>query len=84
MARIEDAQALAGHASSLDPHETRAELGRLSACLDRLEAERRQCIMLAYLDGCSHGEIAQRTNKPLGTIKSWIQRGMRSLRECMA
>ena len=40
--------------------------------------------MLAYLDGCSHGEIAQRTKKPLGTIKSWIQRSMRSLRECMA
>ncbi|MDM0019286.1 sigma-70 family RNA polymerase sigma factor [Variovorax saccharolyticus] len=83
-AALEDELALDRHAGSLDPAETRAELGRLETCLDRLEPERRECIVLAYLDGCSHGEIAQRTHKPLGTIKSWIQRGMRSLRECMA
>jgi RNA polymerase sigma factor (sigma-70 family) len=83
-AALENEVALARHATQLDPAETRVDLGRLEACLERLEAERRECIVLAYLDGCSHGEIAQRTQKPLGTVKSWIQRGMRSLRECMA
>ena len=39
--------------------------------------------MLAYVDGCSHGEIAERTKTPLGTVKAWINRGMRALRECM-
>ena len=81
---FEDMQLLSHNAPGADPHEVRADLRRLANCLDQLEAERRQCIVLAYLDGCSHGEIAQRTQKPLGTIKSWIQRGMRSLRECMA
>lgn len=83
-AALEDELALDRHSASVDPAETRADLGRLAHCLDRLEPERRECIVLAYLDGCSHGEIAQRTRKPLGTIKSWIQRGMRSLRDCMA
>lgn len=81
---VQDLQALAHHAGGPDPHELRADLGRLANCLDQLEAERRQCIVLAYLDGCSHDEIAKRTQRPLGTVKSWIQRGMRSLRECMA
>jgi RNA polymerase sigma-70 factor (ECF subfamily) len=83
-AALEDDLALSRHATTVDPNETRADLGRLASCLDRLEPERRECIVLAYIDGCSHGEIAQRTDKPLGTIKSWIQRGMRSLRDCMA
>ena len=58
--------------------------GRLDACLAGLEPERRNCILYAYVDGCSHSEIAERTRTPLGTVKTWIQRGMRMLRECMA
>jgi DNA-directed RNA polymerase specialized sigma24 family protein len=49
-----------------------------------LEPARRDCILFAYVEGCSHGEIAERLQTPLGTVKSWIQRGMRALRECMA
>jgi len=75
---------LAHHAGGADAHEVRADLGRLAGCLGQMEPARRECIVLAYLDGCSHGEIAQRTHQPLGTVKSWIQRGLRALRECMA
>jgi len=78
-----DLQGLAHHTGSTDPHEIRADLGRLSMCLERLGVQSRECIVLAYLDGCSHAEVAQRMHKPLGTVKSWIQRGMRVLRECM-
>jgi RNA polymerase sigma factor (sigma-70 family) len=83
-AALQDDAALARYAEDMQAGETRVELGRLSLCLDQLEAERRACIVLAYVDGCSHGEIARRTQKPLGTVKAWIQRGMRTLRECMA
>ncbi len=72
------------HASMTDAFELRASMGRLNDCLERLEPARRNCILYAYVDGCSHGEIAERTNTPLGTVKAWIKRGMGSLRECMA
>lgn len=84
VAAIEDEAALAAHAAAADPFELRADLGKLDDCLARLPAARRDCILYAYIDGCSHGEIAERTRTPLGTVKAWIQRGMRSLRECMA
>lgn len=60
-----------------------AALGRLGPCLEHLEPARRACLLHAYIDGCSHSEIAARVQAPLGTVKAWIQRGLRSLRECM-
>ncbi len=60
------------------------EASRLRACLERLEPQRRQAIVLAYTRGLSHGELAGRLGLPLGTIKSWIRRAMLSLKECMA
>lgn len=63
---------------------THAELGPLFACLEQLDAPKRSSIVLAYVDGCTHAEIAQRLATPLGTVKAWIRRGLQSLRECMA
>lgn len=60
-----------------------ADLGRLGQCLEGLEPTRRACLLHAYVDGCSHSEIAARVQAPLGTVKAWIQRGLRALRECM-
>ena len=82
-AKHEDALARE-HGGALDAYERVDTLGRLEACLSQLEPGRRECIVLAYVDGCSHGEIAQRTRTPLGTVKAWIQRGLRALRACMA
>jgi RNA polymerase sigma-70 factor (ECF subfamily) len=81
---IDDQAALVAYASAGDPFELRADLGRLDNCLKTLEPARRDCILYAYVEGCSHGEIAERLQTPLGTVKAWIQRGMRALRECMA
>lgn len=84
-AELLDGQAsLAAHHELTDAFELQASLGRLNDCLERLEPARRTCILYAYLDGCSHGEIAERTGTPLGTVKAWIRRGMGTLRECMA
>lgn len=59
------------------------ESSALRQCLQQLEASRRNAIVLAYVHGFSHGELAGRLGMPLGTIKSWIRRGLASLQECM-
>jgi len=61
----------------------RDDLGRLRDCLMGLDAPKRTSILYAYVDGCSHSEIAERLRSPLGTIKAWIRRGLTTLRECM-
>jgi RNA polymerase sigma-70 factor (ECF subfamily) len=67
-----------------DSFELRADVGSLHACLTQLDAAKRNSILFAYIDGCSHSEIAERLRAPLGTVKAWIKRGISSLRECMA
>ncbi len=57
---------------------------RLKECLGGLEEVRRRGILMAYVGGFTHGEIAGKLKLPLGTAKSWIRRGLLSLRECMA
>ena len=79
-----DAQLSLQNHQATDAFELRASMGKLNDCLSRLEPARRNCILYAYVDGCSHGEIAERTQTPLGTVKAWIKRSMGSLRECMA
>jgi RNA polymerase sigma factor (sigma-70 family) len=69
-----------------DPETVVVKLGeasRLRACLEKLEPERRQAILLAYVRGLSHGELAGMLGIPLGTIKSWIRRSMVTLKECL-
>jgi RNA polymerase sigma factor (sigma-70 family) len=60
-----------------------SDTGALKRCLERLEPNRRRIILLAYVHGLSHGELAGRLGVPLGTIKSWIRRSLVALRECM-
>jgi RNA polymerase sigma-70 factor (ECF subfamily) len=57
---------------------------RLEDCMSRLSPDQRQCIRLAYFDGLAHSEIASSVSSPIGTIKSWIRRGLTVLRECLA
>ena len=61
----------------------RQDIGRLHDCLVGLDAAKRNSILYAYIDGCSHSEIAERLKSPLGTEKAWIKRGLSALRECM-
>jgi RNA polymerase sigma-70 factor (ECF subfamily) len=57
---------------------------RLRECLGGLDDIKRRGILMAYVGGYTHGEIAGRLRIPLGTAKSWIRRGLSTLRECMA
>ncbi len=55
----------------------------LNKCLDSLEARQRNVIRTAFFEGHSYNELAQKLNKPLGTVKSWVRRGLKRLKDCM-
>jgi RNA polymerase sigma-70 factor (ECF subfamily) len=55
----------------------------LRTCLERLDAEPRRCLTLAYYEGLTYDELAQRLERPLGTIKSWVRRSLGRLRQCL-
>jgi RNA polymerase sigma-70 factor (ECF subfamily) len=55
----------------------------LAECLKALTGNQRQTIILAYTHGLSHGELAQHLKQPLGTVKTWIRRGLDRLKGCM-
>ena len=51
--------------------------------LEALEGKQRQAIALAYLDGLSHSELAAHLREPLGTVKTWVRRGLLRLKSCL-
>ncbi|WP_051329456.1 sigma-70 family RNA polymerase sigma factor [Geminicoccus roseus] len=55
----------------------------LARCLEELEPAPRQCVVMAFVDGWSHEDLAERLGHPLGTVKSWIRRSLSRLRECL-
>ena len=66
-----------------DAEDRRRSTRWLRDCLARLQAAERQALVLAYQHGLSHSELAAQLQTPLGTVKSWVRRGMASLRDCM-
>ena len=56
----------------------------LKDCLAALEPKSRRAILLAYIGGFTHGEIAAIQSIPLGTAKAWIRRGLNHLRTCLS
>jgi RNA polymerase sigma factor (sigma-70 family) len=83
IASVDAAHSTAAWNEQLFAQENVVNVGRLQHCLQALEPERRDCLLHAYVDGCSHAEIAQRLGAPLGTVKAWIRRSLVSLRGCM-
>jgi len=53
-------------------------------CIGLLPDNTRKCLTLAFVEGRSHDEIARLTTSPLGSVKSWIRRGLLSLRQCLS
>lgn len=58
-------------------------MARLDDCMDGLPAEHRDIILMAYYQGFTHSEISRRTGNPMGTIKTWLRRGLLKLRDCL-
>jgi RNA polymerase sigma-70 factor (ECF subfamily) len=64
--------------------EREVDAGELAECLERLDEQKRACVVLAFVDGYTHEELARRLGAPLGTVKSWIRRALLALKECLA
>ena len=69
---------------SSDTVRMNTEQDKLAECLDELDHPQRQAIQLAYVNGLSHQEVVNHLSSPLGTIKSWIRRGLQSLQRCLS
>ncbi len=67
----------------LDPVEFASDQQRLDNCLSNLQNQQRSVIRTAFFDGCTYQDLAARTGVPLGTMKSWIRRGLMSLKACL-
>jgi RNA polymerase sigma-70 factor (ECF subfamily) len=68
----------------MDTSEASEQAWALHECLRKLEARQREVVSLAYLRDLSHSELAEQLQLPLGTVKTWIRRGIDQLRGCMA
>lgn len=60
-----------------------SDRAQLEHCLERLEPRRRSLIRAAFFDGLTYEELAAKIEAPLGSIKSWVRRGLMQLRECL-
>jgi RNA polymerase sigma-70 factor (ECF subfamily) len=69
--------------SALTRIQAEDEERRLHWCLDQLEARQQEAIRVAFFNGLTYEEIAHRANVPLGTMKSWIRRGLQRLKACL-
>ncbi len=56
-------------------------LRKIGVAIEKLNENQRQVIKLAYFEGLSQSEMAERTNQPLGTVKTWMRTALRILRE---
>lgn len=84
---IDDAMADTLEGDSPNPMDTSLasqQAWALHQCLAKLENKQREVVSLAYLRDLSHGELAEQLKLPLGTVKTWIRRGLEQLRGCMA
>ena len=79
-----DGLEIADDAAGAEAELIRSDEGRrLHACLGGLREEERSMIVTAFLGGLTYEALARRSGKPLGTVKSWVRRGLLKLRECL-
>lgn len=83
-APVEDAADIADDAPlATDLIEAAQSNNRLHLCLDALDARERTAIRTAFFEGVTYAELAERQSVPLGTMKSWVRRGLIRLKDCV-
>lgn len=81
---LEEAPDVADDEPSAEDRLVQEEAGRrLNSCLDELEERQRGAIRTAFFDGLTYAELATRKGVPLGTMKSWVRRGLLRLKDCL-
>lgn len=68
---------------ALDQMERSEEYKQLVGCLDGIEEEKRHMLLLAYQHGLSREFLAQKFNRPVATIKTWLRRSLELLKQCL-
>ena len=68
---------------ALDLLESAEDGRRMAGCLDELEARQNEAIRASFYGGASYPELADKAGVPLGTMKSWIRRGLLRLKACL-
>lgn len=75
-----DEQGLERASQGPGDHAIAADLRR---CLGELEINYSRSVVLAYVYGLTHAELARTLKRPVGTIKSWVRRGLAQLNKCL-
>jgi RNA polymerase sigma-70 factor (ECF subfamily) len=81
-----EATAMDVDASSSAPlarEEMSDELKRLLECIGKLEPDRQKLVLLAYYNGWSREQLAEKFSVPANTVAAWLRRGLLDLRECV-
>ena len=56
---------------------------RVHTCLEKLDERPREAIRTAFFEGQTYAQIAEDGGVPLGTMKSWVRRGLQKLKICL-
>src|SRR4029079_3157156 len=79
--RLQESEELPAPVPAPDQSAVDAEMRRqVAAAIAELEDRQREAMELAYYEGLSHQQIAQRLDAPLGTVKTHIRKGLATLR----
>ena len=67
----------------LATHERYEDARRLTACIDRLEPDRKELVLLVYYYGMTREEIASRIDRPVATVKTRLRRSLAQIKDCL-
>lgn len=86
MRSMEDCPEVLQVPSGDDPYATqekREDARRLAACLERLEPDKKELVLLVYYYGLTREEIAARVDRPVATVKTWLRRSLAQIKDCL-
>lgn len=72
-----------GDAGPLEKLERATEAEAILRCLASLDDRQRTAVSIAFFDGLTHTELAEKLGEPLGTVKTWVRRGLLRLKDCL-
>lgn len=68
----------------LDLLQQTADARAIAQCLQTLDERQRQAVHVAFFEGLTHTELSERLGQPLGTVKTWVRRGLLRLKDCLS
>jgi RNA polymerase sigma-70 factor, ECF subfamily len=63
--------------------ESSTEAKAIAGCLGALEEKQQRAVRIAFYEGLTHTELAEKMGEPLGTVKTWVRRGLVKLKDCL-